>query len=152
MNNTLFFKELTVYSSLFYIFNPIITVMGSRIMIVDDEEDTVKLIKTLLEREGYDAVAASSASECLEKLGENNVDLILVDMMMPHMNGRDLCIKIRGRKKFDQVKIIYLSVMKPTEYEKRYGEGDLQELNILDYILKPFDNRDLISRVKSMLS
>lgn len=121
-------------------------------MIVDDEEDTVKLIKALLEREGYDVVAASSASECLEKLGENNIDLILVDMMMPHMNGRDLCIKIRGRKKFDQVKIIYLSVMKPTEYEKRYGGGDLQELNISDYILKPFDNRDLISRVKSMLS
>jgi CheY-like chemotaxis protein len=120
-------------------------------MIVDDEEDTLQLIKTLLEKEGYDIVTASNASECLDKLKEDGVDLVLLDIFMPDMNGRDLCIKIREQKSCP-VKIIYLSVMRPADYRRKYGKEELQRLNVVEYITKPFDNRELLSKIESTLS
>ncbi len=126
--------------------------MQSKIMVVDDEEDTVELIKTLLRKEGYDVVTAGSASECLKKLKEDEIDLILLDILMPEMSGRDLCIKLRGSGNLYRGKIIYLSVMELLEYWKKYGKKELQKLNISDYITKPFDNRDLIRRVGSILA
>ncbi|OYT42143.1 MAG: two-component system response regulator [Candidatus Altiarchaeales archaeon ex4484_43] len=126
--------------------------MQSKIMIVDDEEDTVGLIRTLLKKEGYDVVTASSASECLRKLKGDEIDLILLDILMPETSGRDLCIKLRKNREPYRGKIIYLSVMEPLEYRKKYGKEDLQKLNISDYITKPFDNRDLIRRVGAILA
>ncbi len=125
--------------------------MCSKIMIVDDEEDALKLIKTLLEKEGHDVVTAFSAPECLEKLKEDEIDLILLDILMPDTNGRDLCIKIRGKKHYP-VKIAYMSVIELSEYQKKYGKEELRRLNISDYITKPFDNKDLIKRIESILS
>jgi len=121
-------------------------------MIVDDEEDTVELIKTLLEKEGYDVVTALNALECLEKLKEDEIDLILLDILMPETSGRDLCIKLRESRKLYRGKIAYLSVIELLEYWEKYGKEELQKLNVSDYIMKPFDNKELIRRVESILA
>ena len=73
--------------------------MSKTIMIVDDEEDIQDLVSAILEPEGFDMVTASDGNECLDKLKTVTPDLILLDMMMPGISGRETCEKIRANPK-----------------------------------------------------
>ena len=118
-------------------------------MIVDDMEDTVELVKTILEREGYKTVSASNGKEALEKLKKmkEKPDLILVDMFMPEMSGRELCERIRSDSQLKDLKLAFLTVAAFREE----GRKILKKLNIADYIAKPFDVDDLVKRVKKII-
>ena len=70
----------------------------TKIMIVDDEQEVIESIKTILELEGYEAVGAESGDECLKKLEKESVDLILMDFFMPGMDGRMVIEKIREQR------------------------------------------------------
>jgi CheY-like chemotaxis protein len=118
-----------------------------KVMIVDDEENLIVLVKTLLEQEGYEVITAIDGKECLDKLKTVKPDLILLDMMMPGMSGREVCEKIRGNPKTKNLKVAFLTVARFSET----GKGVLKKMNVLDYITKPFDNDDLIRRVKKLL-
>ncbi len=117
------------------------------IMIVDDEENIVELVKAILENEGYSVITASYGKECLEKLKTAKPDLLLLDMMMPGMSGREVCEKIRADPRTKNLKVAFLTVAKFSEA----GKGVLEKMSVLDYINKPFDNSDLTRRVKKML-
>jgi len=118
-----------------------------KIMVVDDEESLRELISAIFSSEGYEVMTASSGQECLEKLNTEKPDLILMDMMMPGMSGRETAEKIRQNPKTKDLKIVFLTVARFSET----GKDVLDKLDVLDYITKPFDNDDLVSRVKKMV-
>lgn len=118
-----------------------------KIMIVDDEESLIELVKALLEGENYEVITAMDGEECLEKLKTEKPDLILLDMMMPGMSGREVCERVRADPKIKNLKIAFLTVAKFSEV----GKDVLERMNVLDYITKPFDNKDLIRRVKKLV-
>ncbi len=119
-----------------------------KIMAVDDEDSILELLRAVLESAGYGVVTASSGEEAIRKLATEKPDLILLDMMMPGMSGRETCEKIRADPKNKDVKVAFVTVAKFSEA----GKGKLKDMGVLDYITKPFDNDDLLARVKKMLS
>ncbi len=121
--------------------------MAKKIMVVDDEKNLIELVKVVMEQEGYEVITAMNGEDALEKLRTEKPDLILLDMMMPGMSGREVCDKIRSDPKTKDMKIAFLTVAKFSEA----GKGVLKEMGVLDYITKPFDNDDLIKRVKKIL-
>lgn len=118
------------------------------ILIVDDSVILLQTVRDLLEQVGYHVITAQSAPEALQKLEKTRIDLALIDIIMPTMSGFDLTSKIRGDKKFRNLKIAYLTVLSFSEQQKK----NLEKFNVLDYIQKPFNSDDLIKRVKSILN
>jgi len=121
--------------------------MAKKIMIVDDEEHILELESAILQNEGYETITASSGKECLEKLKSAKPDLILLDMMMPEMSGRETCQRIRENPKTKDMKVAFVTVARFSEV----GKDALKKMKVQDYITKPFDNEDLVARVKKML-
>ncbi|NOZ80996.1 MAG: response regulator [DPANN group archaeon] len=117
------------------------------ILAVDDEESLRQLIEAIFEQEGYHVLTASSGQECLDLLQKEKPDLILMDMMMPGMSGRETIENIRKNPKTKDQKIIFLTVARFSET----GKDVLGKLKVLDYITKPFENADLIKTVKKHL-
>lgn len=113
------------------------------ILVVDDEKDIREIIEIYLMNEGYNIVLACDGIEALEKLKKEKIDLIILDIMMPKLDGIRTCLKIRKEKKLP---IIMLSA-KSDDSDKILG------LNIGadDYITKPFNPLELVARVKSQL-
>jgi DNA-binding response OmpR family regulator len=114
-----------------------------RILLVDDELSVQKLLTYPLRKEGYDVVPALDGREALDRLREGNFDLVVLDVMLPRMNGFDVCREIRARS---TVPIIMLTA-KTEEGDKVQG----LELGADDYITKPFSIREFSSRVKAVL-
>jgi len=113
--------------------------MAKTIMIVDDEPDNVTTVRAVLSKAGYKVLDAKNGDDCLRKLPKQNVDLVLMDIMMPGTPVREVVEKIKGTK------IAYLSVVRLSEAER---EELLKSKNIVDFIQKPFDIDDLAARVK----
>ena len=116
-------------------------------MIVDDEENITELVNAIFKKEGFDVISANSGKECLEKLTKVKPDLILMDMMMPLMTGRETLEKIRKNPKTKDLKVAFLTVVRFSEI----GKDELKDLRVSDYITKPFDNKDLITRVRKIV-
>ncbi len=114
------------------------------LLAVDDERDIVELISRFAEHEGHIIDTADSGKEAVRLCGENDYDLIILDIMMPEMDGFTACKEIRKQK---QTPVIMLSAL-GTEYDKLMGF----ELGIDDYVVKPFSPRELMARVKAVLA
>jgi len=110
---------------------------------VDDELAVQKLLTYPLRKEGYDVIPALDGREALERLRDDNFDLVVLDVMLPRMDGFDVCRAIRSRS---TVPIIMLTA-KTEETDKVLG----LELGADDYITKPFSVREFRSRVKAVL-
>ena len=121
--------------------------MAKKILVVDDEESIQSLLTAIFTGEGYDVESASDGTDGLEKAKNGKPDLILLDMMMPGMSGREMSEKLRADPKTKNMKIAFLTVAKFSET----GKETLEKLGILDYITKPFENDDLIKRVKKII-
>lgn len=115
-------------------------------MIVDDEPNICEAVKITLEAEGFKVLTALSGQECLDKLKNESVDLILMDFFMPEMNGRELCARIRKDPRLVSLPVVFLTVAQ----FGGIGKEKLRKLNIADYIAKPFDNEDLVKTVKKI--
>ena len=120
--------------------------MAKTVMVVDDEDSLLELLRAILEASGYKVITASSGDECLKKLKAVRPDLVLLDMMMPGMSGRETCEKIRADPKTRNIKVAFVTVAKFSES----GKEKLKEMDVSDYITKPFDNADLVARVKKI--
>lgn len=121
--------------------------MKKKIMFVDDQDYVLELVTEILENEGFEVIKAKSGYQCLDKLKKVKPDLILMDVMMPGMTGKETIEKIRANPKTKGLKIAYLTVTRSTGFEAK----TMKELGVLDYITKPFDKDNLVSRVKKML-
>lgn len=117
--------------------------MGTRILVVDDEPLYVRLLKVNLEQEGYQIVSARDGEEALESVSQNMPDLIILDVMMPKLDGITVTLRIR---QFSDVPIILLTAM-GEEQDRVRG------LNIGadDYVVKPFSATELVARVRAVL-
>ena len=113
------------------------------ILVVDDEKEIADLVEIYLVSDGYKVLKANNAREGLEILDRENVQLVLLDIMMPGMNGLAMCAKIRETK---NIPIIMLSA-KGTDLDKIKGLGTGAD----DYVTKPFNPLELTARVKSQL-
>lgn len=122
--------------------------MAKTIMVVDDEADILELVRAVLGNSGFNVISAVSGQDCLQKLKNAKPDLILMDMMMPGMSGRETTEKIRQDPKTKNIKIAFLTVARFSEM----GKDTLKKMKVLDYIAKPFDNDDLVARVKKLVA
>lgn len=116
----------------------------SRLLVVDDEEKIRVIIRKYAEFEGYEIDEANDGMQAVLKVRSNDYDLIIIDVMMPELDGFSACAQIR---KVKQIPIIMLSA-RGEEYDKIHGF----ELGIDDYVVKPFSPRELMMRVKAVLA
>ena len=116
------------------------------VMIVDDEPEIIELTREILDSEGYTVIGAGSGEECIRKLKKEPVDLVLMDFLMPGMDGRMVIEEIRGTPDLKDTKIAFFT---SATFRKR-GKEIMKELNIVDYITKSFDRDDFISRIKKI--
>ncbi|MFI3175255.1 MAG: response regulator [Bacillota bacterium] len=117
--------------------------MQKKILVVDDEKNIVNIISFNLKKEGYEVLSAKDGEEGVKKAMEFSPDLILLDIMMPNMDGYEACKQIRQKS---NVPIIMLTA-RAEEVDKVLG----LELGADDYVTKPFSIRELIARVKANL-
>lgn len=117
--------------------------MPNKILIVDDDVEIRKVTGIYLENEGYEIIKAENGEQAIKFIAENEIDLVLLDIMMPGMDGIETCMKIRENS---IMPIIFLSA-KSEELDKIQGLASGAD----DYITKPFNAMELIARVKSQL-
>ncbi len=117
--------------------------MDKKILVVDDEKPIADILQFNLKKEGYEVHCAYDGHEALRKVEEIQPDLILLDIMLPQLDGMEVCREVR--KKYD-MPIIMLTA-KDSEIDKVLG----LELGADDYVTKPFSSRELIARVKANL-
>ena len=115
----------------------------STILIVDDENDILEIISEYAKQIGYNTVLARNGNEALEALKKNDINLIVLDIMLPDFNGYEIADRVRKEK---GVPIIMLSA-KSEEEDKLKGF----ELGIVDYVTKPFSPKELMARIKANL-
>ncbi|WP_420819716.1 response regulator transcription factor [Paenibacillus faecis] len=117
--------------------------MREKILLVDDEKEIIKLMEIYMRNEGYELLTASDGQEALELLQSHEVDLIILDVMMPRLDGLEACMRIREAR---DTPIIMLSA-KSQDMDKIAGLS----IGADDYVTKPFNPLELIARVKSQL-
>jgi len=116
------------------------------ILVVDDEEDILELVRYNLAKEGYKVTGVGSGEECLKVARLDNPDLIVLDLMLPALDGLDVCRLIKSDKKTKHIKVVMLTA--------KGEEPDIVaglELGADDYVTKPFSPRVLSARIKAVL-
>jgi DNA-binding response OmpR family regulator len=116
-----------------------------RILIVDDDQTFLVMLSALLKRQGYEILTAFDGLDALVKIKENSVDLILLDIMMPELNGYDVCHYLRFEEKYKEIPIILLTA-RNQEMDKR-----MAKLIGIEYMQKPVDGDELMAKVEKML-
>ena len=116
------------------------------ILVVDDQLQNITLLEALLVWQGYGIIPAQSGEEALEKLARNQVDLVLLDVVMPGMSGYEVLMKLRDNKKTRRIPVVMI-----TSYNENEARVKAFESGCDDFISKPFDKYELIARVKSLL-
>lgn len=115
----------------------------AQILVVDDEQKIREVIKEYAIFDGHSVTEASDGSEAIEKVKKGKFDLIILDIMMPRIDGYTACREI---KKIKDIPVIMLSA-RAEEYDKLFGF----ELGVDDYIVKPFSPKELLARIKAVL-
>jgi len=115
-------------------------------MIVDDEEDIRTSVGQIFEMSGYEVMRAESGNECFEKLERGTPDLVILDIMMPGMNGWDVAARIKENPKWNEIPIVFLT-----------AKGDVMSIGLgglasEEYIVKPFDIVKLKEKVEYILN
>ena len=117
------------------------------ILIVDDEKDIVEVVKKRIEFAGYNVKCAYDGKEALFMIEQEAPDLIVLDIMMPELNGSTLCGMLKFDGRFKDIPIVILSVMS-RDLDKMIGE----EVKADAYLTKPFEAKELIDVIKKLLS
>ncbi|MDD2955807.1 MAG: response regulator transcription factor [Oscillospiraceae bacterium] len=114
-----------------------------KVMVADDDKNICELLRLYLEKDGYQVALANDGEEALEKFSAENPDIILLDVMMPKLDGWQVCREIR--KKSDCP--IIMITAKGETFDKVLG----LELGADDYVVKPFDSKEIVARIKAVL-
>jgi DNA-binding response OmpR family regulator len=116
-----------------------------KILVVDDESDLVAMISIRLEASGYKVVAAYDGQEALEKVRQENPDLIVLDIMIPKLDGYKVCRMLKFDEKYKHIPIILFSA-RAQESDKKLGE----QVGANAYITKPFEPKVLLDKIKEL--
>jgi DNA-binding response OmpR family regulator len=117
--------------------------MPHKVLVIDDDENTIWLLSTLLQHNGFEVVKALSAAEGLAAARDHKPDMVLLDVMMPEMDGWEVCRRLRETSAVPVVFLTAKSSVKDVVKGLEIG-GD-------DYIVKPFDNQELLARIRTQL-
>lgn len=120
--------------------------MSHKILVVDDEQDVVDLVEYNLKSAGFSVLKAYDGKEGFKKAKENKPDLIILDIMLPEMDGFEVCKLLRRERETSSIPIIMLTA-KAAEVDRVVG----LEIGADDYLTKPFSPRELVLRVKALL-
>lgn len=118
----------------------------SRILCVDDEPVNLKLLEALLVPRGYEVVKAENGKEAIEKLEEREFDLVVLDVMMPEMNGFEVCKRIKAADRYRNTPVVMITALRSKEDRIRGIEAGAE-----DFISKPFDQTEVLARIKMLL-
>ncbi len=118
-----------------------------KILVVDDEPDVLSLLNLMLASQGYHVVSASDGQEALEKARNAVPDLILLDVMLPRLDGYKVARMLKFDENFRHIPIIMITA-KVQEKDRQTG----MEMGVDDYITKPFDTAALLEKVKAILA
>jgi DNA-binding response OmpR family regulator len=121
--------------------------MAKRVLVVDDEPNIVMSLRFLMEREGFQVEVASTGQAAVAALDRAPADLVLLDIMMPELDGFEVCQCIRSNPAWRDTKVVMLTA-KGRDVERDKGLA----LGADDYVTKPFSTRDLVAKVKQMLA
>ena len=119
---------------------------GARIMVVDDDPDTSTILVRHLEREGLVSIAANSGAECLRLVHADQIDVILLDLMMPDMDGFQICKALKDDPSTAEIPIILITARDDMEAR---SEG--MRLGVGDFLAKPFSRKQLVGRIRAQL-
>jgi two-component system, OmpR family, alkaline phosphatase synthesis response regulator PhoP len=124
----------------------VIAMSKGTVLVIDDEKDVIEFVRYNLDKEGFDVVAASDGSSGLDIATRHKPDLVVLDLMMPGLDGLEVCRRMRGDDRTRRIPVIMLTA-KAAEADRIVG----LELGADDYVTKPFSPRELVARVKAVL-
>jgi len=119
---------------------------AKRILVVDDEPDIVELVSYNLKKEGFDVLSASDGEEALSRIKTDNYDLVILDLMLPGIQGTEICRILRNDPRTQRLPVIMLTA-KGDEIDRILG----LEIGADDYLTKPFSPRELAARIRAVL-
>jgi two-component system alkaline phosphatase synthesis response regulator PhoP len=120
--------------------------MAKRILIVDDEVQLVEMVKMRLEAAGYEIISAYDGQEGFDKAKRDKPDLIILDLMLPKMDGYKVCGLLKNDARYSNIPIIMFTA-RVREEDERLG----RDLGAEEYVTKPFDPKILLSKIKELL-
>lgn len=120
---------------------------AAKVLIVDDEPNIVLVIEFLLQREGYQTQKAFHGADALAKAADFQPDIVVLDVMMPGIDGFEVARRIRQQPAMENTKIVFLTA-KGTQSDKETGYASGAEV----YMVKPFDNDELVTVISEMLT
>ena len=123
----------------------------AKIMVVEDNLDEAKLIKMVLEGEGYEAACAFNGKEALEKMATEKPELIVLDVMMPEMDGFALCDKLRSTPDYENIPVILLTGVAQHIRETKYPLGGVMKAEAEEYLEKPVKPEELLATISRFL-
>lgn len=119
----------------------------SRILIIDDDPNIVQMLSDVLAEEGYEVAAATQSLRAFDRAKESKPDLILMDIMMPYLNGFDQIKLLSLDEELKDIPIIVITA----KARALDGIGDPKALRIVDYLYKPFELNDLLTKIHAVL-
>jgi len=120
--------------------------MAKKILLVDDEQDLVMMVEMRLQSEGYEVITANDGQEGLEKAKKESPDLVILDVMMPKMDGYKVCGLLKADTRFNKIPIIMFTARAQQEDQQMS-----EEVGADAYINKPLDADELINKIKDLL-
>ena len=127
----------------------------AKILVVDDDPDIIKATKRVLEARSYQVVTALNGEECLERIREERPDLVILDLLMPRLDGFGVCRELRENSEYAEysdIPILIATAVREEASRRRYELETGIDLNVDDYIEKPVRPLDLLHRVEKLLS
>ena len=123
-----------------------------KVLLVDDDVDFCEATKLLLESKGFEVVLAYDGKQGLDKIRAERPDLVILDVMMPEMNGYDVCVVLKSDPELKNIPVILLTAVDQEIFRTHYTQhmGLMTEAN--DYIAKPVESAELVKRVEDLLN
>ena len=121
------------------------------ILVVDDEPDFCSIVQNQLEKEGFEVEIAYNGIEGLEKVRANPPDAIVLDVMMPEMDGYEVCRKLKADEKYEDIPIVLLTAVASHVTSTRYSHRDGMSTEADDYIAKPASAEEIMESIKRLL-
>jgi len=122
------------------------TKKNAKVLVVDDEPRNVRLLSMILKTQGYDVLQGYSGEEALEKVETESPDLILLDIMMPRMNGYEVCKRLREAEHTEAIPIVMITALRGLEEKVK-----ALDIGADDFISKPFDKLEVLARIRTLL-
>jgi DNA-binding response OmpR family regulator len=120
---------------------------GKKILVVDDDPYILMSLEFLMKKNGYDVMVARNGTEAMDLADKHLPDLVILDIMMPDVDGYEICTRIKKSAKHLHTKIVFISAKtKETDIQKGY------DLGASLYIKKPFSTRELVKQIKELLN